>query len=236
MKRIFIILISFTSSLLFSQNVDKTKLNQLSNTIAEEACNCVQKNKEKDDDLIGSAENCFLESFKKNELKVKQLLGANYLDEENSPNILQIVRNAESYWTSTCLDKIKSDMDFTLNLVTFFNDNGNLTYDLNSSILEDEAEKLDEDSGAVDLYEFDGVFMKSYVDKNDILHFVVKDTDNENIDLFAVAGSKNFKAFLQENQFKPNDKVKVSYSLIDVYNAVENKDIESKVLFEIKKM
>ena len=71
---------------------------------------------EKDENWIDSIENCFLESFKRNELKVKQLLGVNYLDQENGKNILQIIKNAEAYWIDVCLDKLKSEETLFLHL------------------------------------------------------------------------------------------------------------------------
>jgi hypothetical protein len=77
MIKIFLLAFFLITTFGFSQYVDEKKMEQLSTVISEETCNCVQKIKEKDENWIDSIENCFLESFKRNELKVKQLLGVN---------------------------------------------------------------------------------------------------------------------------------------------------------------
>lgn len=235
MKNIFLTTFLSISLFAFSQDIDEKKLEQLSNTISEESCNCVQKNKDKED-LITTAENCFLESFKKNELKVKQLLGANYLDEENGTNILKIVQNAENYWTSVCLDKIKSDMDFTLNLVTFFNDNGNLTYDLNSFAYndsdntEDEEEIVEEET-----FEVKGVLVKLYFDKLETQYLVVK-IDNKDVHFMAYNEFDNYEPYFKEKKLKVNDKVSIKYSILNLFDDEKNDYVDEKRILNIEKI
>lgn len=246
MKKLFIVLISLTSTLLFSQNVDTEKLNQLSNTISENGCNCVQQIKISNGDWINSIENCFVESFKKNEQKVKQLLGANYLDEENGQNILQIVRNAEGYWVSECLKKIKSEQDFTLNLLYYFNDNVNLTYDLTSLGNEQytegesvegeniEEEIIEEEIIEEQVLEVKGVLVKLYLDKYETQYLVVK-INNVDTHFMAYNEFDNYDAYFKENKLKVNDKVSIKYSELTLFDDDKNDYVAEKRILNIEK-
>lgn len=232
MKIFFIVFISLTSSLLSSQNVDEEKLEQLSTAISEETCSCVQKIKEKDGDWVNSTETCFLESFKKNELKIKQLLGAGYLDEENGPNILQIIRNTENYWTSTCLDKIKSEEAFTLNLVYYFNENVNLTYDLTSLIDDQSIEGVEEIQEA----EFEVVFVKSYQDEEKDTHVVIKVENDRTFDLLVFDEYNSIMPLLNQNQIKANQKIKITVRQIDFIDEVTGEKLSPQVLVNLQKI
>ena len=41
---------------------------------------------------------CYLNAFQINDLQFKQIIGENYLHEENAPYIYQILTDAKTYW------------------------------------------------------------------------------------------------------------------------------------------
>lgn len=242
MNKIILLAVFFINAFGFSQNVDTEKLNQLSNTISENGCNCVQQIKISNGDWINSIENCFVESFKKNEQKVKQLFGANYLDEENGQNILQIVRNAEGYWVSECLKKIKSEQDFTLNLLYYFNDNVNLTYDLTSLGNEQytegesaEGENIEEEIIEEQVFEVKGVLVKLYLDKYETQYLVVK-INNVDTHFMAYNEFDNYDAYFKENKLKANDKVSIKYSELTLFDDDKNDYVAEKRILNIEKI
>lgn len=237
MKNIFFVAVFLITSFGFSQNVDDKKIEQLSTIISEETCNCVQKSKEKDENWFDSIENCFLESFQKNESKVKQLLGANYLDQENGNNILQIIRNSEAYWTNVCLDKLKSEESFALNLVYYFNDNANLTYDLTSFIYKDSEGNAEVEEEFVEdpTFEVKGVVVKLYFDKLETQYLVVK-IDNEEVHFMAYNEFDNYQPYFKEKKLKVNDKVAIKYSVLNLFDDDKNEYVDEKRILTIEKI
>lgn len=237
MRKVFLFTFFLINTFAFCQNIDDKKIEQLSITISEETCNCIQKIKEKDENWFDSIENCFLESFKKNESKVKQLLGANYLDQENGKNILQIIRNSEAYWVNVCLDKLKSEETFALNLVYYFNDNANLTYDLTSFIVSDAEENTEVEEEIVEeqIYENEGVVLKFYFDKYETQYVVVK-IDTEEVHFMVYDEFDNYKPYFKEKKLKINDKVSIKYSVLNLFDDDKNQYVDEKRILNIEKI
>lgn len=237
MIKIFLLAFFLITTFGFSQYVDEKKMEQLSTVISEETCNCVQKIKEKDENWIDSIENCFLESFKRNELKVKQLLGVNYLDQENGKNILQIIKNAEAYWIDVCLDKLKSEETFALNLVYYFNENANLTYDLTSFIVADSEENTEVEEKIVEeqVFEVKGVVVKLYFDKYETQYIIVK-IDNEEVHFMAYNEFDNYQPYFKEKKLKINNKVSIKYSVLNLFDDDKNQYVDEKRILNIEKI
>lgn len=237
MRKAFLFSFFLINTFAFCQNIDDKKIEQLSTIISEETCNCVQKIKEKDENWFDSIENCFLKSFKKNESKVKQLLGANYLDQENGNTILQIIRNSEAYWVNVCLDKLKSEETFALNLVYYFNDNANLTYDLTSFIVSDAEENTvgEEEIVEEQVFENEGVVLKFYFDKYETQYVVVK-IDTEEVHFMAYDEFDNYKSYFKEKKLKINDKVSIKYSVLNLFDDDKNQYVDEKRILNIEKI
>ncbi|MBC5834106.1 hypothetical protein G6N05_04345 [Flavobacterium sp. F372] len=237
MKNIILLAVFLITSLGFSQNIDENKLKELANTISVNGCNCVKQVQSSNGDWVDSVQSCFVESFKKNELKVKQVLGENYLDEENAQNILQIINFAEAYWIDVCLDKLKSDSIFTLNLLHYFNENANLTYDLTSFIYKDSEGNTEVEEEIVEdpTFEVKGVVVKLYFDELETQYLVVK-IDNKEVHFMAYNEFDNYQPYFKEKKLKVNDKVAIKYSVLNLFDDDKNDYVDEKRILNIEKI
>ena len=177
------------------------------------------------------------ESFKKNELKLKQILGENYLNEENAQNILQIINYSEAYWIDVCLDKLKSDSIFTLNLLHYFNENANLTYDLTSFIYTDSEGNTEVEEEIVEepTYEVKGVVVKLYFDEYETQYLVVK-IDNKEVHFMAYNEFDNYQSYFKEKKLKVSDKVAIKYSVLNLFDDDKNEYVDEKRILTIEKI
>ena len=237
MKNIILVAVFIISSFSFSQNIDENKLKELENTISENGCNCVKQVQSSNGDWLDSVQSCFVESFKKNELKLKQILGENYLNEENAQNILQIINYSEAYWIDVCLDKLKSDSIFTLNLLHYFNENANLTYDLTSFIYTDSEGNTEVEEEIVEepTYEVKGVVVKLYFDEYETQYLVVK-IDNKEVLFMAYNEFDNYQPYFKEKKLKVSDKVAIKYSVLNLFDDDKNEYVDEKRILTIEKI
>lgn len=237
MKNIILVAVFIISSFSFSQNIDENKLKELENTISENGCNYVKQVQSSNGDWLDSVQSCFVESFKKNELKLKQILGENYLNEENAQNILQIINYSEAYWIDVCLDKLKSDSIFTLNLLHYFNENANLTYDLTSFIYTDSEGNTEVEEEIVEepTYEVKGVVVKLYFDEYETQYLVVK-IDNKEVHFMAYNEFDNYQPYFKEKKLKVSDKVAIKYSVLNLFDDDKNEYVDEKRILTIEKI
>ena len=64
---------------------------------------------------------CYLNAFQINDLQFKQIIGENYLHEENAPYIYQILTDAKTYWLDVCSQKLNLiEEDWSPNFVIYF--------------------------------------------------------------------------------------------------------------------
>ena len=232
MRKIFLSAVFLINTIGFSQNIDDAKFNQLSKIISENTCDCVQQAKKNNGEWIETIEPCLVESFKKNELKVKEIVGTNYLEEENVAYILQIIKDAEGYWVDVCSDKLQSEIDFVPNLTPYFSENVTLKYDLISF-----SQNKQEISGEViQEIELDGVFEKSYVDEEKSFHVVFKDDNDETQDILALDDFENFTLYLKQKQLKANQKIKIKFLQVDFVDKETGKNVTVKKILDIQKI
>ncbi len=234
MKKIILLAFLIINNLGFSQTVNQEKLDQLSITISEGTCNCVHEIKNNNGDWVNSIEGCFLESFEKNELKVKQVLGGKYLDKENASNILYLIRFMEGFWVDKCLEKLKSEETFVPNLLFYFNENVHLTYNLVDFVYDDNGgseEEIIED----EVFEVNGVFVKSYLDKLETQYIIVK-IDNVDVHFMAYNEFDNYETYFVEKKLKINDKVSIKYSILNLFDEDKNDYVDEKRILNIEKI
>ena len=163
MKVIFILVVFLITTFGFSQNVDEIKLKQLGNSLSESTCNCVEKSNKANGEWMDAIYSCYLNAFQINDLQFKQIIGENYLHEENAPYIYQILTDAKTYWLDVCSQKLNLiEEDWSPNCVIYFYTKKVLKYDIVSySLKAEEEQEMVSDLSYEDI-EFDVVYVKTY--------------------------------------------------------------------------
>ncbi|MBC5834107.1 hypothetical protein G6N05_04350 [Flavobacterium sp. F372] len=242
MRNIFLAIFFLITTFGFSQNIDEKKLEKLSNSLSESTCNCVQRSNKANGEWMDAIYSCYLNAFKENDLQFKQIIGENYLNEENAPYIYQILTDAKTYWLDVCSQKLNLiEEDWSPNFVIYFYTKKVLKYDIVSySLKAEEDEEEQEQEVASDLshkdVEFEVFYVKTYEDEDKDIHIVVKDETNEIYDLVAFNGLNNFMLQLTSKQIKVNQKIKISVREYEINDEETGEKLSTQIIIDLKKI
>lgn len=232
-----VLVVGLQKTIHFNKNFNQNEFEQLANKIAEETCLRVKKIKDNKGNWRKSIEQSFLETFKNNESNLKQILGDQYLDEVNAPNILHIVELVEDF--GECLKKLNTEEMFVPLLLFFFNNNANLTYDLVNFFYDSNGgsndEIVEEEAFEEEVFEVNGVFVKSYLDKLEIQYIVVK-IENVDVHFMIFDAFDNYIPYFIEKKLKTNDKVSIKYSILNLFDDDKNDYVDEKRILNIEKI
>lgn len=231
MIKIIVSVFSSISFLGFSQNVDQEKLEQLSNSLSEETCNCVQKSDKEDGLWMDAIFECYLTSFKRNDLKLKQIIGADYLQEEKASYIYFLLKDAEKFWTNVCSQKLNLiEEAWSPSFIIDFYSKEVLKYDIFSYSIKVESEIPFED------IEFDVFYVKTFKDEENDIHIVVKDDTNKIYDLVAFNSINNFLPKLENNQINANQKIKIIVREFEFTDEKSGKKINVQLIIDLQEI
>ena len=237
MKVIFILVVFLITTFGFSQNVDEIKLKQLGNSLSESTCNCVEKSNKANGEWMDAIYSCYLNAFQINDLQFKQIIGENYLHEENAPFIYQILTDAKTYWLDVCSQKLNLiEEDWSPNFVIYFYTKKVLKYDIVSySLKAEEEQEMVSDLSYEDI-EFDVVYVKTYEYEDKDIHIVVKDETNETYDLVAFNDLNNFMPQLTNKQIRVNQKIKITVREYEINDEETGEKLSSQIIIDLKKI
>jgi hypothetical protein len=124
-----------------------------------------------------------------------------------------------------------------LNLVYYFNENANLTYDLTSFIVADSEENTEVEEEIVEeqVFEVKGVVVKLYFDKYETQYIIVK-IDNEEVHFMAYNEFDNYQPYFKEKKLKINNKVSIKYSVLNLFDDDKNQYVDEKRILNIEKI
>ena len=180
---------------------------------------------------------CYLNAFQINDLQCKQIIGENYLHEENAPYIYQILTDAKTYWLDVCSQKLNLiEEDWSPNFVIYFYTKKVLKYDIVSySLKAEEEQEMVSDLSYEDI-ELDVVYVKTYEDEDKDIHIVVKDETNETYDLVAFNDLNNFMPQLTNKQIRVNQKIKITVREYEINDEETGEKLSSQIIIDLKKI